>query len=288
MIAAVGDFKFDVYSSRPEVARWIFSSFPTCGKVYDEYFSWHSSNALRHYPLALTISHFVVVHYEGARWRELNKLRPKLVHICETIDRFRVAKDVNEIIAAHPRLDGHLARQAYFMNLDRHNLSQAMSGIDYRGDQLDLQVDPAVTDKFGLGGRRYITIHNGFDAEFHSIYSREPKSTKVYPHFAEAIRLLREQHPDIFIVQLGTKTSVPLPGIDAQLVNKTTLGEMTAVLSGSSLHQIVRALWPNACGIFWLRGQHQHRAARLRRLLVVNEGLDDNLREGFRATSMPA
>lgn len=236
LLAAAGDFRFDVYTSRVEAATWIFRGFPQFNRCYDEYFSWYARRFYRHYPLALTISQFVVLQHDDVLWPELHAQCPKLARICETLDRFRHARDLNEIIEAHPRLDNLLGTKAFFMSLDRHTFGHAMSGIGYGGPRLALAVDPALRARFGLDGRAYVTVHNGFDAEFETDYAYAKRSTKVYPHFDALLALLRRRRPDLFVVQLGTKTSVPIEGVDLQLINRTTLDDLAAILAGSSLH----------------------------------------------------
>jgi len=235
LLSAVGEFRFDVFSSRPEVATWIFSIFPQFHKCYDEYFSWHGQKYYQHYPLALTVSQFVVFQHKSVDWLALHQQNPKLVQVCEAMDRFRRARDLNEIISAHPKLDGSLGRKAVFLNLDRHNFAHGMSGISYRGHGLLIHKDPDLCHQFGLT-KPYVTIHNGFDAEFQMEYGVARRSTKVYPHFDEVVALIKAARPGILIVQLGTKTSRPIPGVDVQLVNKTSLAETVSILDGSELH----------------------------------------------------
>lgn len=236
LIRAVGDFRFDVYSSRPEVTRWIFRSFEGFNRTYDEYFSWHSRHYYRLYSLALTVQQFVTIQHDAVQWPRLNNDWPKLPRICENLEQFRHARDLNEIISAHPRLDGLLGDKAVFTNLNRHDFAHSMSGIAYGGHRLSLSVDPSLKSRFGLGDRPYITIHNGFDAEFIATYGYASRSTKVYPHFDEVVAKLRVARPDLYIVQLGTKTSQPIAGVDLQLINATSLDDMAAVIAGSTLH----------------------------------------------------
>ncbi len=236
LISAVGEFRFDIYSSRPEVAAWVFGHMPQFNRCYDEYFSWHGKQYYRLYPLAMWVSQFVVLQYETIDWLKLNTEKSKLVRVCETIDRFRHSRDMNEIVSAHPRLDNLLGLKAVFLNLSRSDFSHAMSGITYGGDRMGIDVDAACLDKFGLAGRPYVTIHNGFDAEFQTAYGFANRSTKVYAQFDDVVAVLRRRRPDLVIVQLGSKTSRAVAGVDVQLVNKTSLADTAALLAGSTLH----------------------------------------------------
>ncbi len=236
LMATVGEFRFDVYSSRPEVTTWLFGHMSQFNRSYDEYFSWHGRRYYQLYALSMWISQFLVLQYETVNWIRLHRERHKLVKVCESIDRFRQARDMNEIIAAHPRLDNLLGLKAVFMNRTRSDISQAMSGIAYGGHALGIAVDPALRSKFGLDNRPYITIHNGFDAEFQTAYGFAKKSTKVYGQFDAVVALLRARYPGLFIVQLGTKTSRPIKGVDLQLIDRTSLADSASVLAGSMLH----------------------------------------------------
>jgi hypothetical protein len=236
LIASAGEFRFDIYSSRPEVSAFAFGHMSQFNRCYDEYFSWHAKQYFKLYPLAMWVSQFVVLQYETVNWLKLNTERPKLVRVCETIDRFRHSRDLNEIIVAHPRLDNLLGLKAVFLNLSRMDFAHAMSGISYGGDRLGIPVDAATHEKFGLAGRRYVTIHNGFDAEFQTVYGFASRSTKVYELFDAVVTGLRDHRPDLVIVQLGTKTSRAIKGVDLQLLNQTSLAETASLLAGSALH----------------------------------------------------
>jgi hypothetical protein len=236
LIAAVGEFRFDIYSSRPATANWIFSGMSQFNRCYDDYFSWSLAKFYKHYPIAMWISQFVVLYEESTQWVTLHKLAPKLVRICESISRFRIARGLEEIIHAHPRLDNLLGTTAVFANLNRHNFAQAMSEIRYGGHSLSLPLDSSLRSKFALHERRYVTIHNGFDSEFQTGNGFADRSTKVYHHFEAVLSRLRTSYPDLFVVQIGSTTSRPIDGVDLQLINKTTLAEATAILAGSMLH----------------------------------------------------
>jgi hypothetical protein len=233
---AAGEFRFDVYSSRPAVARWVFGAISQFNRCYDEYFAWNNSQNYKYYDAAITVTQFVIIHHEHVKWNRLNREKPKLVSICQSIDRFRHAYHLNEIISVHPFLDGFLGSKAVFMNLSRHTFPSAMSGIAYGGHRLRVPLDESMIQSYGLQERRYLTVHNGFDAEFHSAPDSTKRSTKAYPHFDLVVELLRARRPDLFVVQLGSQTSRPIPGVDLQLINKTDLPAVAAILAGSLLH----------------------------------------------------
>jgi len=234
LLAAAGDFKFDIYSGlRHETVAWIFSEFTHLNACYDDYFAWDA--LVGQYPLALWLTQFVLVYSDRSDWWWVNKRNKKLANICKQIDKFR--QKIEPFIDNHPRLDGFLGRTAVLMDMKRSNFLQGMSGIAYGGDTLRVATDSAALAKFGLHERGYVTIHNGFDADFAVNGERLGKwSTKCYPHFAEVVGILRAEYPSIRIVQLGTKTSAPIAGVDCDLINRTSMSETAEIVGKSLLH----------------------------------------------------
>jgi ADP-heptose:LPS heptosyltransferase len=84
-----------------------------------------------------------------------------------------------------------------------------------------------------LAGRRYLTVHNGFDPDF--VISRAT-TTKCYPHFASVVSELKLRYPQLLLVQIGGATSTPIAGVDVGLIGRTTIPEAAAVIAGAQLH----------------------------------------------------
>lgn len=233
LLATAGDFKFDIYSGLlRETVAWIFSEFKQFNACHDDYFAWDT--LCGQYPLALWLTQFVVVYSDRADWWWVNKRNKKLVDICKQIDKFR--PKIAPFIDNHPHLDGFLGRTAVLMDMKRHDFLQRMSGIAYGGDTLPVATASTALTKFGLQEKGYITIHNGFDANYTVNGERIGKrSTKCYPHFAQVVGTLRAECPGIHIVQLGTKTSTPIMGVH-NLLNHTSISETAEILSKSLLH----------------------------------------------------
>lgn len=108
-----------------------------------------------------------------------------------------------------------------------------MVGIDYAGDQLAIGSDDTALERFGLTGRNFVTVHNGFDTNFVIAGQR---ATKCYPHFAEVATGLKAARPDLIVVQIGTTTSDPMPGVDLNLIGQTSLREVAGLLRATALH----------------------------------------------------
>jgi ADP-heptose:LPS heptosyltransferase len=136
----------------------------------------------------------------------------------------------------HPLMDAALARKAVFMGMNRHNFLHGMSGIAYGGDVFPVATDTAALEKFGLTGKRYVTIHNGFDLKQERLVGKGKRATKCYPHFNEVVAGLRHRFPGLCVVQLGATTSAPVAGVDLALLGRAALPETAEILRNSALH----------------------------------------------------
>ncbi len=229
LLAAVGPLAFDIYTSKREAAAWIFASLDADVTCRDEKILWERLRP--DYAAALYVTQFALVYSDIADWAYITARAPKLVDVCAKLEAF--GSRIEPCIQHHPRLDGHLGRIASFMGLDRRTFLQAMAGIAYGGDTLPLDVDPTALEKFGLAERPYITVHNGFDAEFGRA---TVTSTKVYAGFDEVIARMKALFPDLCVVQIGTVTSRPIPSADINLIGATTLRELAAVVQNARLN----------------------------------------------------
>ena len=223
----VEPFSFDLYSGNPDIVGWIFESVPGFRNSYTEFLF----DELRaKYDLALWVTHFVVVFAEFAAWRKLQRSN-KLCGAIENIIKF--GAQFEPFIQRHPRWDNFLARQAVYMNLQRRNLPHAFSGIRPGADSLLLETDESIIATLGLKRGGFVTIHNGFDL---SVVVMGSSATKCYPHFAEVVRLIKAERPDLPIVQIGARTSTPIPGVDHNLISKINLRQTGALLRHAARH----------------------------------------------------
>lgn len=222
-------FTFDVFAPAPALARWVFAAVPGFGAAFHDTLADMVGNA---YDLHLRLNQMVVVHHAATSWSRVRGA-PRLVAALGAIDQARRRLDLEPYIQHHPRLDNGLARKAVYSGHDRRDFLHAMAAIGYGGDRLDLAVDAEAPARFGLAGRRYVTIHNGFDANF-VIAGR--RATKCYPHFAAVVAGLRAARPDLALVQIGTVTSEPIPGVDLDLIGRTSLVEVAGLIAASALH----------------------------------------------------
>jgi hypothetical protein len=250
-----GNLYFDVYTPRQGVGNWLFSIFPQFNKCYEEFHV--SEGALEHYALAIRLSSFVRVYDDSVQWNVIEKQNIKLLKICQNIVSFQ--ETIRPLIDQHPRLDGYLGQMAVLHGSNRSTFLQYMSQIGYGGDHLPIKTDISVFDKLGIKDKNYITIHNGFDPEFRiNNVTIGLTSTKLYPHFAEVISLLKAQFPHLIFVQLGVETSELLPGIDINLLEQTNFEQTSEIIRQSLLHidaesglvHLASCLGTKACVVF--------------------------------------
>lgn len=229
LIAAVGPLALDIYSPKREIAAWIFRSLDAPVTCFHERILW---DRLRpSYAAAFYVTQFAVVYTETVDWMYLSERAPKLRDVAVRLEEFRPS--IEACIQHHPRLDGHLGRIASFMGYGRRNFLQGMANIPYGGDALPIETDPGALEKFGLSGRAYVTIHNGFDAEFDKA---APTSTKVYARFDDVVARLKRLYPDLLVVQVGTVTSKAIASADLNLIGATTIRELAAIIQHAHLN----------------------------------------------------
>ena len=111
------------------------------------------------------------------------------------------------------------------------NYNQVNTGI-----LLDLDIDSSAVSKFNLQGKKFITIHDGWDE---NTRTKNGSSTKSYPpqKWSELAILLQQEFPDYTVVQLGgLGNGSDINGIGLNLRGKTTLKEAASILAASSLH----------------------------------------------------
>lgn len=225
----VEPFSFDVFAPSPSLAGWVFSAVPGFGRAYPDTLD---DLAGRGYDLRLRVNQTVVVQYESVRWARLRKA-PRMVAVVAKMNAARHRGGLEPYILNHPRLDNGLARKAVYAGRNRNDFLHSLTGLGYGGDLLSLAADETVLERLGLAGRAFVTVHNGFDTNFVITGQR---ATKCYPHFAAVVAGLKAARPDLVLVQLGTTTSEPIPGVDLDLIGQTTLAEVAGLLRATALH----------------------------------------------------
>jgi hypothetical protein len=129
-------------------------------------------------------------------------------------------------------MDNFRPRTAVFDGQARRDILHATAGIAYRGDRFAMPADPDILRRLGLAGRRFVTVHNGFDSNFGL---RIRRATKCYPHFNRDVAILKRAIPDRIVVQIGTGTSEIIPQCDHNLLRRTTLSQVAGIIASSVL-----------------------------------------------------
>ncbi|MCA3388713.1 MAG: hypothetical protein INF65_08785 [Roseomonas sp.] len=222
-------FAFDVFAASPDLAQWVFAAVPGFGRAYPDTLERFST---RNYDLHLLINQTATVAPETIAWDRLRQA-PRMLQAVRRLMRLSRQASLEPYILHHPRLDNGLARKAVYAGKSRQDFLHWMLGIDYGGENLGIEADEEALRRFGLAGRDFITVHNGFDPNF---IVPERRATKCYPHFDAVVAGLKATRPEMLIVQLGTTTSEAIAGADLNLIGRTSLAEAAALLRATALH----------------------------------------------------
>jgi hypothetical protein len=222
-----GPLAIDFAAYNPERDRWILSSVDGFRGVRSAFLFEAISPE---YTLAIEVSQTACVRHADAHHPALAPRSP-LAQVVANLKAFerRHAQD----IVNQPYSSGTLARKAVYANRTRATFLQGQAGIAYGGDEFPLTTEPSILRRCGLAGRRYLTVHAGFDHDF--VITRAT-ATKCYPHFASVVLALKLWCPQLLLVQIGGATSRPIEGIDVNLIGKTTMPEVAAIIASAELH----------------------------------------------------
>ena len=125
----------------------------------------------------------------------------------------------------------------YHENASRLEAVHYLSALDFDVQETGLLPAPILQKDVSLFGLKppYVTLHCGINATF-SLHGKHPLKCWPVSHWQEFITLFKKQFPHVQLVQLGSKNSPHLPGVDVDLVGKTSLEELPALLNGARLH----------------------------------------------------
>lgn len=249
LLASIEPAVFDIYSNKPKLATWIFSSLPGFRNSFDEAVFAPTKPG---YTAAAQISQFIMIDDRLATSGDL-PLFPLLLRVVVALRAFQPS--IAPIIAEHPRLDSFLAQKAIFANRTRSDYLHYTAGLVYAGDELSIGMTDNAKRACDLPGRRYVTVHNGYDPNM--VVSHE-RATKCYPHFGDVITRLRIRHPDMLFVQVGIHTSARIDEADINLISKTSLPDVAGLIRGAVLHidnegglvHLARAMGTVSCVVY--------------------------------------
>lgn len=229
LAAEAGPFVFDVFASRPLIAEWVFGAVPGFASAFPDSLE---PFAARAYDLELRVNQGLSLSGEATNWARLRQA-PRMLSVLDAIQHSALAKDMALYLKYHPRLDNGMARKAVLAGRQRNDFLHSLAAIPYGGPAFTIAADESALARFGLQGRDFITVHNGFDTNF---IIRGQRATKCYPHFDRVIATMKAARPGLLIVQLGTTTSEPIPDVDLNLIGQTNLQQAAALMRATLLH----------------------------------------------------
>lgn len=106
---------------------------------------------------------------------------------------------------------------------------------DYRMPVIIKGDEKQILKKFGLEGKKFITIQRGINPKLG--ISETPKMWPVV-YYDELVKKLKQKYPDILIVQLGESSEhcKSIEEIDVSLLGKTTWNDLKVLLKHAILH----------------------------------------------------
>lgn len=183
--------------------------------------------------MILFLNTFAVFNEQNVNIPKITKLAPLLLNALSSTMQTRLPWNV--FIDRHPFLDGAFAHMASARRFSRYDFIPQMLGIPVPDNRLDLPSSDKEYQKLQAAYPSYITFNTGFDESF-PLSSRT--TTKSYPveHWTRLIAAIHQEYPDLGIVQVGGKNSLPIAGADINLAGRTTLEECAGILKHAVLH----------------------------------------------------
>jgi hypothetical protein len=220
------DVAFDVYTSNVALGKWIYGGVACLSNCFQD----NAFQAVyQQYDVSFVFSDTMRLLHQNAkpgRWSE------KFSAIVESVKSF--SDEQKQVDGLPYNQYGIVAQDLFYKHgVNRAVANHFIAGIPYGGDRYGLAVEDDVTSQFSLAGKRYATVHNGFDLK---TVTQNGSATKVYPRFGEVIREIRKVMPDLLFIQIGAATSVVIEEADINLLGRTTLQQAAAIVKQSACH----------------------------------------------------
>jgi hypothetical protein len=146
----------------------------------------------------------------------------------------------NTFTAVSPFLDGALGDALVSTGIRRHRVGFAQTGLPYPDEDFLRPAEESLREFLrseSLTARKYITISDGWDADFGLLNGRRPTKALLVETLERIVRTLRSYRSDLAVVQVGAGTSgVDINGADRNFRGKTSLSECVMLLAGATLH----------------------------------------------------
>ena len=231
--SSVPECTTEVFYHIPEIAQFVFHQARFVRTVHA---ASGFADALRRCDVVLRIHSLVKCEI-----RNMAKLRRVDVNFAdrleEAIHRFET---FGGFFAQEPQFDGLWGRICVRHGYDRRTSLGWLTGLSIEANApLFLAPDPAAYDLFERyfpdPSTAYVTIHDGFD---NNVSLAPGTATKCWPfeHWAALIRKFKEANPKLLIVQLGSRNSRSIPGVDIDLIQRTSLSQAAWFIKHAQAH----------------------------------------------------
>lgn len=222
--------RFDIYFHSPNSIKTFFVNIPGFRSLH----AVEAFDATRNfYTFSLNINQYIsflpIDKYKKQHIQAFEKLH------CIMENCIAENEKSNRYIRTFPALDGEFADITAATGISRYRYHHTVLGIPYGGSRLDIKVEPWQKVEEQLSGKKFITIHDGWDTKFRLVAQRPTKSIPIAT-LNKVISLIKSRMPDIAIVQLGGETGSDLTGVDYNLKGKLSFKDSLSILAGSSLH----------------------------------------------------
>jgi len=220
----------DVFFTSPELTRFILLSAGVRGVFSDLIFRRVSLS----YDVYLIANQFITPYGFEFNYQRIVTIAPKFVAFLNNIIESQLP--YQRYIDHHPRLDGLFADVVVANGLNRKDFLSVISGFDRPDSFLPIELpDIAFLEEIGLGSSKYITIHDGWDANFRISVDRPTKSFPI-DGFTDTVALIKQRYPQVKIVQLGGGTGEDIAGVDVNLRGKTSFEHSSLILKQAVAH----------------------------------------------------
>lgn len=232
LFEALDHCQIDIIYHNPDVARFVFHGTPLV-----HHFHLTAARRPTHsYDVFVHGPHYT--HFELRNRDKLRRLCPDAESLLQAAaERFAAYRGLFE---RRPHLDGFWGQLSADAGRNILDNCGHLTGLPInRYTPAPLCPDPAAYDgaraMLGLTGARYITLHDGFD---NTTQTQPGQATKCWPieHWTALAEQLHAALPGTKIVQLGGAKSRPIPGVDVNLLRRTSLHQAAWILKESLLH----------------------------------------------------
>lgn len=224
------DMLFDVYFESPAVIEPFFRKILGFRNSLNVKLL---NNTISQYDFSLTLNQYALFSNENIDYETLLSRKPEVLNVFSRVESLRIP--IERYITKHPYLDGAFADVAVKKGYKRYTYLHEMLGVSYGGDLLDIEVDKDLLKKLNLTEKKYITIHDGWDANF-ALTSQRPTKAIPLAIWTSIVKKLKTERPDLIIVQLGGKTGDNIPGVDVSLKGALSFMQSAAVLANAAIH----------------------------------------------------